>query len=580
MDVRGNSIPPIAHGAFYIGGWLPCFDNHSVQMKAIAFVQECVKRYSCRDEIIIWNIWNEPRSRPAEECACSHSVESYRQWLANNFEDIDALNEQYGKAWEGFHTISPPAGAMDYAELYLWRQWAMHAVASRLCFMRKAVNELDHSRPIISHVGGSSVVQDIVGDSSDDILNSQYVDFYGTSLPTSPRLKDILVESIIFMMGDWSRHVCKNYWVNELYPDWGDWSSESPIEDFNFKVYGAISCGAKGIQYWQYRAERLGCENNLAGLVNMDGSFKKISYESAKIKKFITANEDFLLKSEVIHDEIGILYSLKSDLINRVENSGKTMFDFDLSSDSPYLYKKSLHGVYALIREMGYTAAWVDSRRMREGLQDIKILYVPEAFILTDTEIGELLLFIDSGGRVIAEEGVTLRTENTWLRPSWPEKGLAELFGTRIIARTSTQKGEYDEMRMFDQTIAPGEFISTLECVDATEVGWWSNGEVAAVEKNGNFFLGTSLGASFYDYGLTKCDDYKQIMMGIFKKCGISPKPVLPDSVYLRELLCDGEKMIFVFNRSAASVEIQIAGKLRTINPNSTEVVKCVLQTD
>ena len=85
------------------------------------------------------------------------------------------------------------------------------------------------------------------------------------------------------------------------------------LGDFKFKVWATIACGSKGLLYWQYRAERLGNENNLAGLVNMDGSFKNITHEARKIGEILKTYSDLFINAKVKEDGIGILYSLESD---------------------------------------------------------------------------------------------------------------------------------------------------------------------------------------------------------------------------------------------------------------------------
>jgi len=294
-DMNGLPMNPGALGAYYVGGWLPCFDNPYVVKKAKDFVKIFVERYKDRENLILWNIWNEPRSRPIGECGCEYSINAYRQWLKDKYKTIEKLNEKFGKKWESFDTIMPPSMPRDYAELFLWRKWSLFAVKKRLEFMYKTVREWDNTRPIITHVGGCSIVQDVAGDGSDDLQNSNEVDFYGTSLPISAHFSNIIEESQPFIICDWLRSVSEYYWVYELYPDWGDWNRTTPVEEFRFKVWATVACGAKGLLYWQYRAERLGDENNLSGLVNIDGSFKNITYEAKKIGESIKKYDDLLM---------------------------------------------------------------------------------------------------------------------------------------------------------------------------------------------------------------------------------------------------------------------------------------------
>lgn len=574
-DMHGLPISPGAHGAYYVGGWWPCFENPEVMRKALEFVKVFAARYKDKKNLILWNIWNEPRTRPIGDCGCAHSIKNYREWLKDNYKTIQGLNNFLGKKWESFDTINPPGMPHDYAELFLWRKWAMHAVSKRLEKMYHTVKEIDSSRPVMTHVGGCSVLQDVAGDGSDDILNSSKVDFYGTSFPTAVNFTNIIEESWPFMTCDWLRNVSEYYWIYELYPDWGDWNPTVSMGDYKLKVWSTLACGAKGILYWQYRAERLGNENNLAGLVNIDGSFKKISTESGKIRDFINENENFLIDAKVKHDGIGILYSLESDLISRIENTGKGMNNFDLIGEYPYFYKKALCGTYALFRELGFTTVWIDTRKIKESLKNIKVLYIPECFILTEEVFEIIREFADNGGYVIAEEGIALRKQNTWLNSTWPEKRVAEFFGISIAERASSTRNVNDSLTIFGKKIPAVEYISYLKCDDSEKIGEWNDGRAGAARKGSAFFIGTSLGASFHDNYSRSYDSETGVLNEILKLCNIMPSEKLPQGVYIRTLYDENSEMCFIFNRTATEQEIEMAGgKCITIPAKDLAVIK------
>jgi beta-galactosidase GanA len=574
-DMHGLPIAPGAHGAYYVGGWWPCFENPDVMNRALEFVKVFTRRYKDKANLILWNIWNEPRSRPIGDCGCECSREVYRQWLRERYKTIENLNDFLGKKWEKFATVNPPGMPCDYTELFLWRTWAMHAVSQRLEKMYNAVKAIDDSRPAVCHVGTCTLRQDVAGDGSDDLLNSSKVDFYGTSFATANKFSNLMDESRPFMVCDWLRSLDDYYWIYELYPDWGDWHPAVTLNDFRFKVWSTLASGAKGIFYWQYRAERLGNENNLAGLVNMDGSFKAISHESARIKQFIVDNEEFLLNAKVKHDNIGILYSLDSDMISRIENTGPGFYDFDLPEGLPYLYKKAVHGIYALFRELGLTPVWIDARKIEEKLNDVKVLYIPEAFMLSPDVFNAIRNFAAKGGRVIAEEGVGLRQENTWLHPSFMAPDIAEFFGISVRERVSSRQGVNEALKLCDGTIPAVDFISYIECgEDCEKIGEWQDGRTGAARKNNVFYLGTSLGASFHDNYHSGRETYLRILSGILRQCANISLPDLPEGVYLRTLIRGEHSMHFVFNRKNTRQTVNIKGSDYRIAPESIKVIK------
>lgn len=562
-DMHGNPMPPLAHGAYYCGGWLPCFDNPEVVRKAGEFTRVMVERYRGRPEILLWNVWNEPVARPIGECGCPHSVAAYRCWLRERYGTIDHLNDFLGKRWESFETIDPPGSPSDFAELFFWRQWALAATRQRVKFMYDIVKGLDPARPVITHVGACSVLQDVAGGGSDDFQNAATVDFYGCSLPTAAVFDNPVNDCWPAMQCDWLRAVSPYYWVYELYPDWGAWQPRVRPGDYKLKVFSPLACGAKGVVQWQYRAERLGMEHNLSGLVNVDGTPKPVSHESAKVAAFIRAHQDFLMKAEVRHDSIALVYSVESDLVNRVENTGDGGFwDFSLKQEcDPYLYKKALCGAYALFRELGYTVEWLDARNLPARAKGYQLLYLPELFMPTEAETAALLAYAADGGKLIAEEGLGLRQPNTWVNLSWPAAPFRELFGVKIDDRF-LGKFQPGVLKFGDFELIPAvdNFISQLLPEGSEVIGSWRDGSAAVVRKGDCVFLGTSLGALFHSGWKDQYDNCLGVLRKLLADLGMSPAQTLPRGVYVRELRAEGEVMLFVFNRNDVPAEFELPG--------------------
>jgi beta-galactosidase GanA len=554
-DMQGALLRPGAHGAYYVGGWIPCFDNPEVIRKAEEFVRVVVKRYQNRPELVLWNVWNEQRSRPIQECGCEHSNDAYRQWLHRTYGTVEALNQMFGKAWESFDTVEPPAMPHDYAELFIWRKWSLDAVRARLTFMYQAIAELDATRPIISHVGACSVIQDAAGDGSDDVLNNEEVDFYGTSYGSAQTFVNHMQESKLFLTCDWLRRVSPYYWVYELYPDWGNWTPRVTVSDFLLKFWSTVAGGAKGIVYWQYRAERLGCENDLAGLLHMDGRPKDITGVAREAGKAVMKHSALLMQAEVKDDAIGIFYDVNSDLINRIENTGGGNFwNFELR-ENPYHYKQALSGIYALFRELGHAVRWVDECNLARELSSLKLLYLPQAFMLSESSLQLLEEFAARGGHIIAEEGCALRQENTWLHPVLPSPRAAALWGACHAERVSVIHGGNTISVQGEEIPAEGYVTRLTPAKDAEIIGYWRDGAAAAVRRGTVILLGTSLGASFHQNFEETA--HLRFLRKLLDDAGFEARK-LPRGVYLRELVAPKATVAFYFNRSAQPQEIRL----------------------
>ena len=562
IGLDGRECRPYAHGAFYVGGRQPCFHHPAVLERAREFIRQTVLRYRGLDHLMLWNVWNEPRIK-MNECCCPHSLANYRNFLRQKFGSIDNLNRSFGKSFADFDSVMPPGGAQDYAELFLWRLWALDTLRERLRILRDTVREFDDSpRPVIAHAGSCTALCDIAGDGSDDLANAAVFDFYGTSLPTGETFDTPRDRTLPLLNLDWMRSVSEYFWVYELYPEWGDWEKKIAIADFRYKVMSAIGGGARGLLFWQYRAERLGNENDLAGLVNLDGSFKPVSHECARLGRELTRHADFLMRARVVCDRIGIVYDLESDMINRIENTGSGPGDFQLRrnpAEGSYLYKDNLWGVHALFCDLKLTPELVDSRLLDERLERFDVLYLPEWFMLTPEKAALLRKFVERGGLLLAEEGLALRRSNTWLNYPWPGEGMAELFGVSVAERNAVGK-----LRSAPPAIATARgpaavtgFAAYLEPAPETEVlARWQDSRAAITRHGTAIFIGAPLGhAYFHTSGKRVPELLRELLDGRVRI------PTYPDEVFVRTLETDDERRYVVFNRSDVAVSVTLDGK-------------------
>jgi beta-galactosidase len=437
VDIRGQRIWPIAGAAFYPGGWIPCFDNPDVMKACLEFVRALVDRYRRHPALAFWHAWNEPRSRPMGECACNHSIQSYRRWLAERFKTIDALNDRFGKCWPGFDEIDAARDTSDFAEMFLWRQWSASRVKARVRAVVDAVRETDADHAVISHVGLNSMQQDPLFDISDDEQMADAADLYGSSFEVR-YIPEPLNRSIPFMICDWMRHVGRGeYSIYELYPSRGRFEREITPAEFQQWLWTPVSAGAKGVFLWQYKKERLGLEINEAGLVEIDGSDNPTSLDARKSFALLHSMKDTISTWRVPAAQVAIVYDLQSDLVNRLELTtsrdgdyvGRYDMKWQLTANSAY--KTALQGIYHLFWLKNIRTDVVSSARLAEVLGQYELLYWPAGLVI-DRERSDLLAqFLDRGGKLIVDAGFARRDANTWLHPARPGAGFIDRWGYR-----------------------------------------------------------------------------------------------------------------------------------------------------
>jgi beta-galactosidase GanA len=431
-----------AHGAFYVGGWLPCFSNPAVKAAAVRFVEKTAERYAGKKNLLFWNVWNEPRNRPAGECFCPHCRKAYGEHLRGRFGTEEKFNEFYGVAEESFETISLPSMAQGYWDIFEFKKWKSgKAIHDNLKFVCRAIREYDKKRPIMSHVGACSGFQTCIDDLSDDFTVRGAVDFYGSSFACDTDMGTHGNRITAQMLGDYMRAVDPSYFMHELYPGLGVYSRYDTPESMEFKQYSFLSAGAKGIVYWQYRAERLGCENDCAGIVNMDGSEREVSGAVRDFGGRLYTDGELFASAAPVKADIAIAFDYDSMLLSAIEDAGGFEDDaFELKQGrNPFQYYAASHqGMYKLLRDADYK---VDYLGIRDAVRfkDYKVLYFPDYELFDPAVLPHLEEFFRNGGTLLADEGFALRRLNTWLQPYDAET--ASLFSMRTLKRRLSGDG-------------------------------------------------------------------------------------------------------------------------------------------
>ena len=500
IGFHGIPIEPIAHGSFYVGGWLPCFDNPLVMEAARQFVRELVGRYMNHPALWFYDVWNEPRSRPLGQCQCSYSVESYRNWLQSRYQTIVNMNAALGKAWTSFDTLYPPASHEDYTELYLWRQWAAWAVSEHVRLISETIRSEHPESYLLVHVGSCSVAGDVAWDATDDLQNAKSTDSYGTSFPVNLHPQTPLQHGQSDYISDWIRRVDPSYWCHEFYPNHGGWCVPPEPQTLNRLIWMAIAGGASGFTFWQYRSERVGCETNGYGLREIDGSPTERSQVADKIAAIMRQHGSKLVGTMRERSSVAQVYSRTSDLISRIQAIESP--DLWLESwNIDYAYKNANRSTHILYGQAGNTVDWVVPG---DDLDGVSVLCITCAEILDASEAAWLTDYVCRGGNLIVEFPFACRDENTWVSRHRPGHDLHKLLGCLEKDRTIIgPQAKITASFINGMQLDAGGWKVELSPEGGEPIAEWSDGSIAAVRHrygNGTVYsLGASLSLSFND---------------------------------------------------------------------------------
>ena len=577
VGTDGQVMRPVTHGAMYIGGFMPCFDKDLVRRKANPFIRATVRRFRDHPALMAWNAWNEPRSRPAADCACRDSMRKYRRWLKRKFGTIEGLNQFAGLAISGkgadFRGVQPPNLYSDYAGWLLFRTWRAEMVADRVRWVAREIRKLDKSHPILCHAGFASVLQDALEDTSSDYLNAREVDVYGSSCPNRADDMPLLATQPVAYQAATADLLCARlrgvgqpFWLNEIYGNRMSCQEPTPPSYFRQTTYHAVASGAKGILYWQYRSERLSTESYDAGLTEVNGQPTERSREAARITRVLKAHEAELASAEPPKATVAIPYDFQCDLMSRIETAASGLGPFVEGVQEAYPYKAALRGMHLALWELDLAIDVVPAQGY-EKLLDHRVVCLPCPRMVSPKQTAILQRFVRGGGLLICEPSPAMRQANGWVSPDVPPKPLDRLLGGRQASRLLTQQER--ALLTAAGTIAcpAGVFVTVLAPREPDEaVASWQEGGAAIIShrygKGRAIYLGAPLGEIYFR---TRDQAILKWLGSLLDAEGIMPQKLLArrqSDVRVRRLLGPGgAEILFVLNYRATPARVTIRSR-------------------
>lgn len=448
VDFHGRPIPPVANGAFYVGGWQPDFNNPMVMKRAANFVQRCVARYRHRECVVAWHLWNEPRSRPAMDMAGPHGLRLFREWLAGQYGSVEAFNRRFGLAAESFDTVLPSDSPADFVFWFHWRRFCAHRVAVNLGLIREAVRRADTTRPCVAHSGFNLIVQNPLADITDDLANAGAVERYGTSLvPVAGdwREQDDMEDYASFatpasarhffvtsLQCDWMRAAShpRRFWVNEIYTNSHHYTAgDLPPADLRWMMLDSVARGADGLLFWQFKEERFLNESAACGLVGVDGqSTPRLEIVRQTLADLRTLRP-YLAGFRPAPARVAIHHDLDTDLFSAISNPGPGGF---FQNTCHYLYKENLKALYAALWDWGIFADITLATAPADPAVT-PVWFLPDMRFVPPEWEKVLAAYVCGGGTLIAGPGLGERAANLWLRPASELAGLDAIFGAAQV---------------------------------------------------------------------------------------------------------------------------------------------------
>ena len=359
-----------------------CPHADDYRQRAVRIAGRLAERFGTHPAVVMWHVNNEYGCHtPA--CYCDHSAQAFREWLAQRYASLDALNDAWGTAvwsmrYADWTQIQPPRATPDGTApqpgLVLdFHRFSSDSLLALFTAEKAAIREHDAVHPVTTNFMSMSHIYEM-----DYWTWAQHVDFVATDHYTIAASTKRHID--LAFQADRTRGWAggRPWMLMEHAAGAVNWQPRNRTTSPGEMLRDAVSYlahGADATLYFQFRAATAGSERFHSALLPHAGPNTERWRETVALGETIERLAE--LKGSVLHNQIAIVWDNESAWALRQPNL--PTLDLDLE---------------ALAFEW-YRALWrhghgVDFVSPDDDLSGYRVVLVPLAYLFRP-ELGERL---------------------------------------------------------------------------------------------------------------------------------------------------------------------------------------------
>lgn len=380
--------------------------NEDELAKNSQYINDIVRRYKNNPALETWWLINEPGNGPSSK---PFALQQYRKWLEKKYNNINSLNNFWGKYYTSFTDIqfnenwSKPSVFSNPIDFLDWFQFSRDNLTWIITWISNEVKKEDNFHQI--HVNPFEIFNNL----------SQY-DFPAwrsslTSLGASihPSGHFGMLKRNQFSMGiAATSEIIKGasepnpFWVSELQSGNNIWSGAKPLgpkaEDIAQWTWTSIGCGAEKVIYWMLNNRTKGGESGEWSILDFQGNASDRLIMASKIAQTINKEKIFFSEAKPIERKVVILLSPESMLIS----ARKSSRDSEIGRGSQAHILSAL-SYYQALSELGIptTFKYINDFDWENKLGFIAIL--PNVISVQKSVVKRLEQYVANGNKLIID---------------------------------------------------------------------------------------------------------------------------------------------------------------------------------
>ena len=411
-----------------------CPHADDYRQRAVRIAGRLAERFGTHPAVVMWHVNNEYGCHtPA--CYCDHSAQAFREWLAQRYASLDALNDAWGTAvwsmrYADWTQIQPPRATPDGTApqpgLVLdFHRFSSDSLLALFTAEKAAIREHDAVHPVTTNFMSMSHIYEM-----DYWTWAQHVDFVATDHYTIAASTKRHID--LAFQADRTRGWAggRPWMLMEHAAGAVNWQPRNRTTSPGEMLRDAVSYlahGADATLYFQFRAATAGSERFHSALLPHAGPNTERWRETVALGETIERLAE--LKGSVLHNQIAIVWDNESAWALRQPNL--PTLDLDLEALAFEWY-----------RELWRHGHGVDFVSPDHELEGYRVVLVPLAYLFRP-ELGERLdECAHDGTRVLVSYFSGISDRHDRVIDGDAVGGLTDLLGVRVEEFAPLLKGE------------------------------------------------------------------------------------------------------------------------------------------
>lgn len=428
IDASGRKIEPYMSACRQIGGMPgPCYNHPKALAERKKFLKAAVDHFKDHPALAMWDVWNEPelayhqrvqdtlRLLKDTVCYCENCQREFKNWLKDKYGGLENLNAVWGRCYEKWDHVEMPRSRNGVVDFIDWREFFLDTLESEANWRLDLTKKEDPENVSYLHVVANDlrIFNPITG--VDDFRVAKKCDVFGGSM--------ISFSQIIQVISAAKGKICYNAEDHMNGGGLGIHQKRLGMDDLLHDFLPQLGLGIRGFLFWQYRSEVLGTESPAWGLVNLDGTPRKITHAAQEFYDKLSPYFDKLMKSENAPSRVAIWRSRRNELFQNCADATHANLHKTLEAYTNALY------------DLNYSFKYINETDLEENqLDGIEFLIMPACYCLNEQEAKALNEWVSQGGILFCEAHLGgYNVDKGRHSRKMPGMGLDEMWGIREV---------------------------------------------------------------------------------------------------------------------------------------------------